>query len=384
SEVGHEIARREFEQGKGELKRLADEISTMLKGREVSQWRDERDALKDRERLLIQTGDTINRIDTTGKALDSLKTDIETLKAGYAKLSDEIKSCLDKKALLEKDIVTRETQVSLLSRIRDLEEERERLEDGRPCPLCGSPDHPYAKDNVPALNTAEAELNHTKAECKQVSEKLGKLETGQAKTAADILHAEKEMEEKKASLDVDEKQCAEALARLNIKAAAEERAVSVRKELAGVQIKISEISHIVTIAEDKTKKEKSAQSALEKIRVKFENSGKALQEARHSLETAGLEHERLSKECDTLTEKTETLRTVALKDVETFGVRQLPSAGLDAIMKDLIKRKETWQAKEEGKTAHEKKIDELKAEIDKGNALLTNLEKDLAERRNER
>ena len=383
-EADHEIARQEFEKGQSELKRLTDEITAILKGREISQWRTETDTFKDRERLLIQTGETIERIDKTCAALDSLKTGIETLKAGNVKLLDEIKSCADKKALLEKDVVTLETQVSLLSRIRDLEEERKRLEDGKPCPLCGATDHPYAKGNVPVLNEAEAELKKTKTEFRKVSEKLGKLEAGQVKAVAEIQHAEKEMEEKKAALDMDEKQCVDTLLRLNIKTAPKERARKVHEEIAGGQAKIAETSGIIAIAEEKSKKEKSAQTALEKIREKFDNSGKALQNARLKLETVGLEHERLIKDCAALATETQKARTAALKDVEPFGVSQIPLDSLDAILKDFTERKDIWQAKEDEKTAQEKKIDELKADIEKYNALLGNLEEDLVTRRKDR
>jgi len=47
-------------------------------------------------------------------------------------------------------------------------------------------------------------------------------------------------------------------------------------------------------------------------------------------------------------------------------------------------RKNTWEAKQDEKTGHEKKISDLKAGIDKENALLSSLEKDLTARRRER
>ena len=54
---------------------------------------------------------------------------------------------------------------------------------------------------------------------------------------------------------------------------------------------------------------------------------------------------------------------------------------LDTLLQDLTGRKDAWQAKEAEKTTREKQIDELKADIEKYNALLGNLREDLAARR---
>ena len=93
-----------------------------------------------------------------------------------------------------------ETQALLLSRIRDLEEERKRLEDGKPCPLCGAKEHPYARGNVPALNSAETALENARNEFRNTSDELSGLEAQQAGVAADILHTEKEMADNKATI----------------------------------------------------------------------------------------------------------------------------------------------------------------------------------------
>ncbi|MDO9228628.1 MAG: AAA family ATPase [Syntrophales bacterium] len=388
-EVDHEKIRQAFETDQNDLKDLTDAIKVILQGREISQWRNETDTLKERERLLVQAGETNERIDRTSTALNGLKTRLETLNTGSVRILGEIKSCTDQKTLLEKDMVSRETQVSLLSRIRDLEEERKRLEGGKPCPLCGATEHPYAKGNVPVLSDAEAELQKTKDEFKKTSDHLNKLEADRVRTAAEIQHTEKDMAEKRAALDADEKQCADALLKLSIEWGTDfksvpARAGKVREEITGVQAKIAETIDIVARAEKKGQQEKSAQTALEKTRKTFDNAGKALQEARHNLETAGRDHERLGKDSAALAEETEKARASALADVEPFGISPIPLDSLDALLKDLTGRKDTWLVKEAEKTTREKQIDELKAAIEQHQALLGSLEKDLAARRKER
>jgi exonuclease SbcC len=383
-EATHEKSLQLFEKSQSDLKGLTDEITTILQGRDIGLWRSEADAFKDRERLLIQTGETLERINRTSRTLKSLKTNLEALNANSARIIDEIKSCTDQKTILEKELVSREIQVSLLSRIRDLEEERKRLEDGQPCPLCGATEHPYAEGNVPVLNEAEAELQKTKDEFKKASHHLNKLEADRVKRAAEIQHTEKELAEKQAALDADEKQWADALLRLRIEVSPDEREEKIREEIAGVQVKIAETTGIVALVEEKGRQEKSAQKALEKTRKTFDEAGKALQEARHNLETAGRDHERLSKDCAVLAEETEKAHTAALADVESFGISRISLDNLDALLQDLTGRKDSWQAKEAGKTTQEKQINELKAGIETHQALLRSLEEDLAARRKDR
>ena len=384
NETDHENLRKEFEKNQNELKLLIDESIAILKGREISQCRNELDVLRERSRLLDQAGDIIGRIGTAEKTLKNLATSLKTSKDSHEKILDEIKSAKDKKVLLERNIENMEIQVSLLSRIRDLEEDRKSLEDGKACPLCGATDHPYAKGNVPELSKAEAVLKKTKNEFKKESEKLSKLEADQAKQSSEIKHIEKDIAEKTISLNSDNKQFTDTLQVLNITVVAEERAAKVREELAVIQKSIVEISGVVASAEEKSKKEKSAQVVLEKVRVKFENSSKALQEAKFKFEAAGSEHARLVKECDDHAKQIEKARGDALKDVELFGIEQIQSVALDAILKDLTQRKKTWELKQAEKAGHEKKISDLKAGIDKDNALLGSFEKDLTVRGKER
>ena len=247
--------------------------------------------------------------------------------------------------------------------------------------MCGATDHPYAKGNLPGSNRAEVGLKKAKAKYKKISEKLRKRETEQAMAAAEIRHAGKKIEEKRTAQGADEKACGDALLKLNIRAAAEGRAAEVRKELAGVRLHMAEAGAAIQAAEGKVRAEKAARTALERVRTQFERSGETLRDARHQSETAHREHERLIRERDALAEEIQKVRTAALARVKPFGVAEIPTAGLDVLLQDLTGRRDMWQIRRDEKAAAEKRIFALKASADHVGALLANLERDLAAKR---
>jgi exonuclease SbcC len=74
--------------------------------------------------------------------------------------SEEIKGLLDGKSLIEYHILKDNLIIHIaeLKKVADFETERTLLEDDKPCPLCGSLQHPYAKGNIPVSTEAESEL----------------------------------------------------------------------------------------------------------------------------------------------------------------------------------------------------------------------------------
>lgn len=383
-EADHAILRRKRAEGQSALKGLIDETKGILKDRDILEWRQKTEALKDREHLLARLGEANAAMERNAQALAAAQKDLDAWEAARIGLLAGIHAAADHKAALEKASEEREKAVALMSRLRDLEAERQRLEDGKPCPLCGATDHPYAAGNLPEAGEAEGELKNIRAQLNGLSERLGTLQAEQARAAAGVDHAEREIRAKQAEREAAEKACAEALRRLHIDAAPEERTEKTGRALAEVRACMSEASGILAAAEAKLTLEKAAQSDLERLRVQCDSSERALQEARHRRDASGSEHARLIKECEAREEEHQRAYRAALRDLEPFGVVLPPAGDLEAILAGLNERKEAWQALQTEITACEKKGDELKAQIDKTGALLERIDKDLLERRRDR
>ncbi len=114
------------------------------------------------------------------------KGEIETASQHLQKGKDALLELLGDRLLreyrAEKETLLRE--MVFLRKIEELEDHRAKLEDGKPCPLCGSREHPFAEGNVPKPDTTEQKIA-------SLTSLIGKAESLEA--------ANKKLEEKEAA-----------------------------------------------------------------------------------------------------------------------------------------------------------------------------------------
>ena len=93
----------------------------------------------------------------------------------------------------EKDSLLRE--MPFLTKIAELKDHRVKLEDGKPCPLCGATEHPYAEGNVPVIDEIEQKIDAlTKliSEAEDQETAIKKLEEAESLAQKNLVEAEKQ------------------------------------------------------------------------------------------------------------------------------------------------------------------------------------------------
>ena len=126
------LRRKEILQKEKETKKVADALTQAAKSLEER-----------RERLEIRKLE----LEGASQQLQRRKDTLSTL------LGDR----LLREYRAEKDTLLRE--MAFLTKIAELEEHRTKLEDGKPCPLCGATRHPFAEGNVPAPDDTERKID---------------------------------------------------------------------------------------------------------------------------------------------------------------------------------------------------------------------------------
>jgi len=134
------------------------------------------------------------------QALESQKQAVEKAEAAIRSKEVALKELLQDRSLKEirreQEGLLRET--ALIQKILRLEEEREKLIQGEPCPLCGSEDHPYARGEQP--EAPRGRLEELGALLQQAEELQEKIEESRQQLEAERLHlARVEKEELQAS-----------------------------------------------------------------------------------------------------------------------------------------------------------------------------------------
>ena len=116
----------------------------------------------------------------------------KNLRQGKDALSKLLDGRLLREYRTEKESLLRE--MAFLSKIAELEDHRSKLEDGKPCPLCGAEEHPFAEGNVPVPDETEKKIEVLtrliiEAEDQEVA--IRKLEKGEGAARKNLTDSEK-------------------------------------------------------------------------------------------------------------------------------------------------------------------------------------------------
>lgn len=147
----------------------------------------------DEQEATAALGKTSEKLDHYREQSSIRKRELENAAKLFKKGKEALNSLLGDR-LLREYRTEKETllhDIAFLTKIAELEDHRAKLVDGKPCPLCGAEEHPYAEGNVPVLDKREKKFEELSELIKKAEEQESVIE----KLEATAKEAEKKFSE---------------------------------------------------------------------------------------------------------------------------------------------------------------------------------------------
>ena len=269
-----------------------------------------------------------------------LNTQSNEVKQQISKIQPSLNKVAHQLELINQKINSQEQLIRLEIKIRDLEQQRHELNDGKPCPLCGALEHPYAEGNIPILSTTEYALEEYRVLLVQLqvqqntlnanlSSKYGELEIYQQNIVEQtqlITDAEQQLRSQLTSLNLEYELA-------NLEAEISNKLEQLGKNLEAVELRISaanKLNQQITVYELELNKIQNQSAEIEKQLIKL--SGELIEFEKNnmriskSLQQSLAEIEKLKLELDAILAK---YQIAEFTDVKTPEIRQCLAEKLD-------------------------------------------------------
>ncbi len=349
------------------LKTLRDELQILLQERELNDWQEELSALYKQKDIY---GELEQSSSNMQQARANIKKQQESRRALQAKqefLNAEISVLEGKVDTGEHDLKQIEIQVAMLSRIRDLEAERARLEDGKACPLCGATKHPFAHANLPRMDETELERDRVRAFLKKLSHELHDASLKKVKLEKDIEFNEAALNEQKLLLEAESKHLQQILLESGLEAGIQDNFHDRLNDLEEVIEKYTITLNQVAAGQNH---ERQLVRQYDEGKLAMMKAHNEQQQAIAGQEQASREASRLQNEYENLQVQLDIIKQETLREIAEYGISQLAIEEAPEILEKLRVRREAWITRQDTRQNLEQEIAKLQTETAKAETLL--------------
>lgn len=182
------------------LDTLRQRLQDILQGRPHADWRNRQQQCLNSQTRLQQAADLCQQALEIQHQLQQREARLAELKRHHQDTVTQLQGQEAELKACQQRVEAYEEELARLQRIRSLEEARQHLHAGEPCPLCGALEHPYAGQALPTDETARHALQTAKDELHRLNESLQTLRVQRARLEAEQQHQHTTIEQQRAAL----------------------------------------------------------------------------------------------------------------------------------------------------------------------------------------
>lgn len=343
------------------------ELKKILNSRDLASWRNELTQIREKEYLLEKLNTSVKLVKDSREKLCELSRRRSSLVSEEKDLQVQISSKVVESGSFEKEMKSLELQLSLLNRIRDLEEARGQLRDDEPCPLCGSMHHPYAQGNIPLPDQTRTMLDKIRESYKSTNEELSGIRIKLAGKQKELEYTDSQCSELNERIVNENASIDEMFSILSLQRSEDDTAGVLEKSRKENEKSKSSVLNVVNTAEELEKTIGKLRQSLDKTSEYLMTNERKTQAAVQNKKQSEQKMIQVNKEHDTLAVQLRKVSDDALVELSFYGIDQLPMTNLNRVISDLTKFRNQWIKRQEEKTRFEKQISLLEVQINNQN-----------------
>lgn len=352
----------------------SEQLESHLSGNEISTWREDRESLSERSNKLEQLEKLVRSIDDETNELAEIEKQVEENITLISSHQTKLEEYTNSENQLSGTIDLLEANLLLANKVKDLEEERQRLTDEAPCPLCGATDHPYAKGNTPQVDRVQTQLSEAKASFKKAQDR--RIEQDKKRELLDqkCKQLQTDYDKLKSTISANETTFLQQCEELSLPHGYPERVSVVEEAKLECNRQLVTLKNKITDGEKLQKAFDKAKTTLQQCKDAVTTANEKLKDTKHQLETAQNDHKSLVKIIDDLKRTLTSNLNEITGQVAPFELTISGDTDLNAIVSKLEKRSSEYIDTTDKKIIKEKEITKLKGNQEKEQTRLEGVE----------
>jgi len=376
-----ETVKAKFTSLENSIKKQKSALAEIKGSRSMGEWRENLANLMERGVKIGVIEEAVKSRAEIVTLRQELRNRKDSLESSQKECLKKIAACQNRVQTLERELQHLDTQAELIRRIKDLEEARERLMDGQPCPLCGSVTHPYAAGNIPQDDEVQLLTRRTKDDLKKENDALSSFNVENVRISGEALQAEADEARFSSQLQEVERRLAEDLAAIQLSLPMNvDPLTGIGRERQRSEELLQKTRLVVERSEKGEEILLSMQDELEMARQERDQLAESRQEAEFEKETAARELERLSQDIRLHDEELKNMRLDLTRQIMPFGFKNLPEGRPEQILETLETRLQKWQEQYKVRMELEKQLTVWERDLHHERTTLDNLNLELKDK----